>query len=57
MWLTTLLSQAPGAWTILACMAARAAPPASTNAVRGCHATRPTAGPAVLVLVLIGGQF
>ena len=54
MWLTTLLSQAPGAWTILACMAARAAPPASTNAVRGAPAARPAAGPAMLVL--IGGQ-
>ncbi len=38
------------AWTIPACMAPRAVPPASTNAVRGSHPT----GPAVLVL--IGGQ-
>jgi hypothetical protein len=37
-------------------MAPRAAPPASTNAVRGSHAARPAAGPAMLVLVLISGQ-
>src|SRR4029077_5976330 len=38
------------AWTIPACMAPRAAPPASTNAVRGSHARRSA------VLVLISGQ-
>jgi hypothetical protein len=37
-------------------MAPRAAPPASTNAVRGSRAARPAAGSAMLVLVLISGQ-
>jgi len=44
------------AWIIPACMAPRAAPPASTNAVRGSPAARPAAGPAMRVLVLTGGQ-
>jgi hypothetical protein len=39
-----------------ACMAPRAAPPASTNAVRGSPVARPAAGSAMLVLVLISGQ-
>jgi len=40
------------AWIIPACMAPRAAPPASTNAVR----SSPAARPAMRVLVLTGGQ-
>ena len=45
------------ACTIPACMAPRAAPPASTSAVRGAPAgPRLAAGRAVMVTVLIGGQ-